>query len=88
MEAAPTPPRLVYVVNRLSWQWTDEWYAVQGDEPVRAWASRADAERERERLEAEEAANPNSLRYRGYTPHTPSHVPEPFYEVVAVEIGI
>ena len=89
MEQPKEPPNTVYVVNELRWEWTDEWYSIQNDEPVKAFVSLRDAEQYRlnlERIREEEMSAPE-IRNRGwYTPNTENHVPEPFYEVVAVEI--
>jgi hypothetical protein len=80
-------PQVVYIVNRLHWEYNDAWYDVQGDSPVRAFRSRRDAEAECKRLETEmqrkirEALSDHEFR----NPHLPGMVCEPFYEVVKVE---
>lgn len=87
------PSYNVYIVNKLHWQWTNEWYTIQDDTPVRAFLSRRDAERERDSLEElerdrineEVPRDPGTSSRPPYTPHTESGMLEPLYEVVAVE---
>jgi len=61
--------RTIYIVNALHWQYTDEWYAVQEDTPERAFTSRRDAERYRDRLEAEKQRELAETRHHAFIPH-------------------
>jgi hypothetical protein len=45
------PPKTVYVVQRLTWQYNDNWYDLGNDEPLRAFRDRGRAEAYRWELE-------------------------------------
>ncbi|MBB6048911.1 hypothetical protein [Armatimonas rosea] len=78
----------VYIVQKLDWKWNDEAFVLRDDTPVKAFASRRDAETLCEELES-------TARREWKTWHeTNTYIGEQgrgesvetFYEVIAMEL--
>lgn len=71
---ARRPTETAYCVCRLQWGFDDCWYHAghEGGEPLKVFRTRERAEQERDRLEAELAANPRDRRTDwGHLPRDP-----------------
>jgi hypothetical protein len=72
-------PRMVYVVQKLDWQYNDVFFEIGSEIPVKAFARLRDATAYRQKLEVQAQRDWNEERARrGDT--------DRFYEVVPVEI--
>lgn len=73
--------RTVYLVQKLDWQWNDEFFVIDEEIPVKVFARLSRAEGYRQKLEAEERNKwtpERDAQRRGDTTR--------FYEVLPVEI--
>jgi hypothetical protein len=74
-------PRYLYVVQKLDWQYQDDFYMIEDELPTRAFTRRGDAEAFRRKMEIEARraweAEARDRDRRGDT--------DAFFEVVAVE---
>lgn len=50
-------PGKAWIIQQVNWRFTDEWFAPDGSEPLRAFMSRARAEAELQRMEQEARAS-------------------------------
>ena len=79
---------IVYIVQKLDWRWNDEAFVLRDDTPVKAFASRRDAETLCEELEAtarrEWSPRNKSDTYIGEQGR--GEQVERFYEVIAMEL--
>lgn len=55
----------VYVVQRLNWQYNDNWHDLVDDEPVKAFLSRDDADAYRTLLEQQHGLDRNPCDFAG-----------------------
>lgn len=55
----------VYVVQRLTWQYNDNWHELVDDEPVKAFASREMADEYRKELERQHWPPENPAKFCG-----------------------
>lgn len=78
----------VYLIQKLDWRWNDEAFVLREDTPVKAFASRRDAEALCTAMEAQVRAE-----WRGYRENDTyigengrGNEVERFYEVIALEL--
>ena len=82
---------IVYIVQKLDWKWNDEAFVLRDDTPVKAFASRRDAETLCEELDRATRVEWEKDRYvQEKRPWIGEggmvFEPELFYEVVALEL--
>ena len=83
---------IVYLIQKLHWQYDDNFYELDNDSPVKVFVSRDDAEAERQRLDA--AEREAWREYERLHPDRPALTPdlEPvaeqeFFQIVDLELS-
>jgi len=84
------PPQIVYIVQRLYWQFNDVTYTIHGEKPLKVFTHRSTAEQYRKRMEIEarsDTREPGAIDGTEYLPRDDQEFTHDFFEVVEMELA-